>query len=365
MVMSKARVVAGIIVLVVVIWYVINFQHQQSGVHLNPTSITHNPSHQQIIGSNFRTSDYLPTVPTTLHTGKTNQMSNFTHTTPRSFSVEAWESVMRGRLARVARVCQQHGRVLQRFDLFSVFKSLTVDPAHHLIYCRNAKAGTTAWLSRLLSWAGITITNTSTVDIHTTADMTFPMLAPDKILQELRRPSLTFTVARHPFSRLVSAYRNKIQGNYHSELWPKMIRKYRKTPSNYTAANDTRPTFREFVLFASDEVLKCLGKTRPSCLQDVDVHWLPHHDRCAPCNIQYNVIAKMETKDEDEAYISNLLEVSLPSTLQKNVAFGASTASLTKSFFSTLNPSERRHVFKAYEFDFLMFNYSYNDEDYT
>lgn len=73
----------------------------------------------------------------------------------------------------------------------------------------------------------------------------------------------------------------------------------------------------------------------------------------------------METKDKDEAYISHLLGLPLPSPPQKNAALGASTSSLTKAFFSTLSPSERQHVFKAYEFDFLIFNYSYNDKDYT
>ena len=74
---------------------------------------------------------------------------------------------------------------------------------------------------------------------------------------------------------------------------------------------------------------------------------------------------QMETKDEDEAYISHLLSLPLPPPAQQNAALGPSTASLTRSFFSTLSSSERQRVFKAYEYDFLMFNYSYDDEDYT
>lgn len=184
MVISKTRVVACIIVLVVVIWYVISFQHVLLGSHLKLTSITDNPSHQQTLRSDSHTSTCLPTVTPTLHQEKIYEMSDYIHTTPqvrlpkwidstfqlylffcmllhcqlseikavaqmfltlttfslhKSYSMEAWESIMRDRLARVAWVCQQHARVLQRFDLFNVFKSLTVDPAHHLVYCRNAK----------------------------------------------------------------------------------------------------------------------------------------------------------------------------------------------------------------------------------
>lgn len=95
--------------------------------------------------------------------------------------------------------------------------------------------------------------------------------------------------------RLVSAYRNKIQGdeNYRSHIWPDMIRKYRRGVNNGTVLDGQRPTFREFALSASDEARRCLGRARPSCLQKIDVHWQPHHDRCAPCNMKYDVIAKV------------------------------------------------------------------------
>ncbi|KAK8402229.1 hypothetical protein O3P69_001384 [Scylla paramamosain] len=287
--MSKTRVVACLVVVVVVTWYAISFQHLQLRATQPPAATT---------------------TTTTTHTQSY-----------QSYSEEKWKSVMHGRLARVAKLCRQHPQALNRFDLFSVFKSLTVDPAHHLVYCRNAKAGTTAWLSRLLQWAGISFNTTA--DVHTIADQAFPMVATDRILRELKRSSLTFTVARHPFTRLVSAYRNKIEENYKPERWSEIMRKYR-TPINITTeVNNSRPTFREFALFASDEVLRCLGQARPSCLDEVDVHWLPHHDRCAPCNINYDVIAKMETKDEDEAYISHLLGLPLPPPTQQNVASGS------------------------------------------
>ncbi|XP_063887526.1 carbohydrate sulfotransferase 11-like [Scylla paramamosain] len=372
--MSKTRVVACLVVVVVVTWYAISFQHLQLRATQPPaaattTTTTKHTLSYQVLGTYLHTSTHHSTRISTLNAGKPYRTQNSTHK-PESYSEEKWKSVMHGRLARVAKLCRQHPQALNRFDLFSVFKSLTVDPAHHLVYCRNAKAGTTAWLSRLLQWAGISFNTTA--DVHTIADQAFPMVATDRILRELKRSSLTFTVARHPFTRLVSAYRNKIEENYKPERWSEIMRKYR-TPINITTEvnnsrptemNNSRPTFREFALFASDEVLRCLGQARPSCLDEVDVHWLPHHDRCAPCNINYDVIAKMETKDEDEAYISHLLGLPLPPPTQQNVASGPSSDSLTRTFFSTLSASERQRVFKAYEYDFLMFEYSYNDKDY-
>ena len=49
---------------------------------------------------------------------------------------------MRERLAPVADVCKKYLKELMRFDVFGVFSILTVAPAHHLVYCRNAKVKT-------------------------------------------------------------------------------------------------------------------------------------------------------------------------------------------------------------------------------
>ncbi|XP_050688477.1 carbohydrate sulfotransferase 11-like isoform X2 [Eriocheir sinensis] len=367
--MSTARLLACMAMAVAVIWYGSGIQHQLLPPPLQ-SAATDTPTHRHALGGDPRASTPQP-APTqgnpTARPPKNDPTHDSANTTAQSHPREGWETVVRGRLARVAEVCRKHPRDLMRFDIYGVYKSLTVDPTHHIIYCRNAKAGTTSWLSRLLTWAGISLTNTSINNIHKVADRIFPMVEQSKMMEQLRRSAVAFTVARHPFDRLVSAYRNKIQGdeNYKTYLWPDMIRKYRKGVNNGTVLDGSIPTFREFALFASDEVLRCLGRARPSCLQMIDVHWQPHHDRCAPCNIKYDVIAKMETKDEDEAYLSHLLGQPLPEPTKQNAASGNSTSSLTKSFFATLSRSERQQVFEAYKYDFLMFGYSYNDEDFA
>lgn len=102
--------------------------------------------------------------------------------------------------------------------------------------------------------------------------------------------------------RLVSAYRDKIAGDkgyYKEKIWPAILGKYRKGTTNKTMADNPQPTFREFALFASDEVLQCLGGAEPSCIMAINVHWQPHHDRCAPCNIKYDVIVKVSLNRSD------------------------------------------------------------------
>ena len=75
--------------------------------------------------------------------------------------------------------------------------------------------------------------------------------------------------------------------------------------------------------------------------------------------------SQMETMDEDEAYLSNLLGIPVPEPAEKNASPNKSTSSLVKSLFATLSRRERRHVFEAYKFDFLLFGYTYNEEDYA
>lgn len=53
------------------------------------------------------------------------------------------------------------------------------------------------------------------------------------------------------------------------------------------------PTFREFALYISDQVVACIPHVSHECHEPLDVHWQPLHDRCAPCDISYDVIVKV------------------------------------------------------------------------
>ncbi|XP_071537171.1 carbohydrate sulfotransferase 11-like [Panulirus ornatus] len=335
-----------------------------------------------------------------------------------------WESVMSERRARVSHICRRHYKTLKRF---TVFDRLTFDTKHHLAYCRNAKAGTTSWLRTLLEWAGEDVSNMTSLQIHEAAIDTFPPLTAKDAAREMQVPPITFIMARHPFTRLVSAYRDKIPKNYKRNLQLEMIAKYRgqqinnsssedessaletslrhtklienkkmndikinsrsshqesivmrndslsvneapheiqlTTNSSFMTTSDTSfPSFREFVLYVSDQVLLCLPYINSNCMKNIDVHWQPLHDRCAPCDIQYDVIAKVETFAEDEKYLSQLMGLPLKHTefSRLHIARGTPTADFTRTYFSTLSNSERDKVFRAFYYDFLLFGYSYD-----
>lgn len=302
----------------------------------------------------------IPTNPSYFISNEDNGNSTF----------ESWKIVMNERKQRIREVCNQYEKTLKRF---MNHKRLLFDTKHHIAYCRNAKAGTTSWLRDLLEGAGVSIDGMTTDEIHTVADRTFPPLPPKVAAEEMGHSALLFTVVRHPFTRLVSAYRDKIPEHYRKDVQLQMIDKYRddtdyqlQTHERDIALQDpTIPTFREFALFVSDQILSCAPIVNSACLDLLDVHWRPYYDRCAPCDLHYDVIAKVETFHEDRKYIMQLsgLSAYLGTTKQSDSSHahtskGPSSVELAKSYFSKLTLAEQQRVFEAYFFDFQLFGYS-------
>ena len=108
---------------------------------------------------------------------------------------------------------------------------------------------------------------------------------------------------RHPFDRLLSAYRDKFfskdntyheirkANNWHNWYGKEIIEKQRvkkATDPKYGRA----PTFREFVKYLMDLPM---GRWNS--------HWKPMYLLCLPCHIKYQAIARMDTLDTDSQHI--------------------------------------------------------------
>ena len=118
-------------------------------------------------------------------------------------------------------------------------------------------------------------------------------------LKTALRNSLVFTIVRHPFERLVSAYRDKfelakkyayIYNHYAAQILNITIN---KSKINSRGHHIRRPTFSEFVEY--------LLRTPVDQYND---HWVPYWLHCHICDIEYDVIGKMETINEDIDFIT-------------------------------------------------------------
>lgn len=116
----------------------------------------------------------------------------------------------------------------------------------------------------------------------------------------------SFTFVRHPFTRFVSFYQDKVIDL--NQMVGKIPRNYTRTPADrrkYPGKRGSRciavlgcyftamflhvgkPTFSEFVDFHLS------GGTAS------DIHSFPYYSRCAMCLLDYDVIGKQETAEDD------------------------------------------------------------------
>ena len=117
-------------------------------------------------------------------------------------------------------------------------------------------------------------------------------LAPKSTRELLESDYFIFTVVRHPFDRVLSAFRNRILrgcGQQAKKHIPRILRNTRLKYTKKGCVVSPMPTFRQFVEYIISE----RGK-------DSDRHWLRYSVACAPCLVSYDAIVKLETSEEDE-----------------------------------------------------------------
>jgi len=249
-----------------------------------------------------------------------------------------------------------------------------------LLYCPVFKAASTSWLINYLKLSNST-TDPKNGNLHTKITNLFPPPATFKLRKQIYEESIKFMIVRHPFERLVSAYRDKLAGFSRNEHYLSMrkhiIQKYRKKSKDKSAI----PTFKESVDFVLDELKKMeAGVTKII----IDGHFMPYSKRCVPCAIKYDVIIKFETLEEDSKYLIDQCQLDDRLTVghenpaptgertnqgQKNKSkkvkagraqpeksSGSSFQSL--DYFKDIPVSKIKQLYEYYRYDFEIFDYS-------
>lgn len=151
-------------------------------------------------------------------------------------------------------------------------------------------------------------------------------------------------VVRDPYERLLSAYRDKLEGG-RNRVYLKNISKAIKRQGGTLSSNaSANITFSEFVTF----VTKLSDNS-------FDEHWRPYHKLCFPCAIHYDVIAKYETLTEDSERFLRL--IGAPDHLHFPPFTPGNTSCILPQYMASLTQAQRRELYKVYHKDFEAFEY--------
>jgi len=143
-----------------------------------------------------------------------------------------------------------------------------------------------------------------------------------------------FLIVRHPFIRLVSAYKSRGM----------------KTSSG---GNVSFPDFVDHLI-----------RTPPNLM---DKHWAPYTKVCIPCNISYDAILKVETLKSDADWLLAKLKLNhLQEDWGKLAAttWNQTTSESTRKYFSQVSQENIWRLYIKYQIDFEMFNYENQIEEF-
>ncbi|XP_064460772.1 carbohydrate sulfotransferase 11-like [Ornithodoros turicata] len=231
-----------------------------------------------------------------------------------------------------------------------------VDDEHKLLYCFVPKVASTNWKRVLLSLrenraSPLTILANQSHDPH--AFRTLSQLSSADVRYRLQH-YLKFFFIRHPYERLLSAYRNKFEHAW-SDYFPKrfgrkIVRTYRSDPSAESLESGADVTFQEFLSYVSD-----LDVSDDSAA--FNEHWRPVSDLCFPCQLHYDVIGAYNTLEDDSNYVLWLARlhdvVSFPT---RNATYSSEpTRSLMARYYSSISTDTLRRLEKVYEMDLGLF----------
>ena len=183
-----------------------------------------------------------------------------------------------------------------------------------LLYCWIHKVASTSWNKIFFHLANKKVKETN---IHEAAAVFRPRR---EELPKLFKSSVSFLFVRHPFERLVSAFRDKFETGskknwmylmYAADILDIVEASMDKTDDYLKmiykkVVRLPRPTFPQFV----DYLLR-------TPVEHYNDHWLPYWLHCHLCDQVFDVVGKFETIQQDTQYIQGMFEI-FRQPLQKN-----------------------------------------------
>ena len=154
----------------------------------------------------------------------------------------------------------------------------------------------------------------------------------------LNKNPFSFNNVRHPFERIASAYLDR---------------------DNRALAHIKRTNFEKFL---KDYVLKPANSSLDKkTFSQMNPHFRPYNSFCAFCNINYTILSRTETYDQDKVRIMAALGIKMTDNQERLNSHGGDSAhNLTVELFSKVSKEIKTALLDLYKYDFQMFNYDKN-----
>ena len=291
---------------------------------------------------------------------------------------------------RIQNVCKKINNTKRKWThdsvgVASLQTKLMLDTPHNLAACLNPKVGSTTWEATFYQllpkkivheikskvrnnknldtrsfvrtkYNGLSLIGNLTEHRSQNDLMDHKLTYNDWKIYKKKNKILTFTFVRHPFVRLVSAYQFLIVENQAKYLYghhPWIKKWYKKNHS-----------FSSFVNLV-------LQKYK---VNFVNGHWVPFYTHCNLCEVDYDVIGRMETFSDDFRFIikKKKLQKIIPLSQAKLTVMPSNkraenkhikhknTQKMAKSLMSQLTKSQFDGLYNMYRYDFDMFGYDAN-----
>jgi len=304
-----------------------------------------------------------------------------TTTTKQNLTLSSVEldNLMQSRRVLLAKGCDE---LKKRHIRDLVYEDLRIVKGPDILYCLVYKSGTTHVKRQLEDlFVRDRVRSNPKPNPHPQRDESKWLLRivnkniPEKCT---RADAPSLLIVRHPFERLVSAFRDKIERTHpwrgyierYSKKIVKMFRKkamtylgerYFSSLNNYGAPvrveppsrrkpTDNLPVFWEFAQYVISG-----GKSNE--------HWQPIYTQCPICSLRFNYILKVESLElELRSYFKKfnwVKKLNFANHDNTNQKHGLNSSAVMEIYFRDLTDEDIKKLFKIYEMDFHMFGYTY------
>ncbi|XP_022108136.1 carbohydrate sulfotransferase 14-like [Acanthaster planci] len=272
-----------------------------------------------------------------------------------------WETEQERRRNTLRQACSNHDNYGQQSHISEIIKShkrslwpFIVEDKYRLLYTFVSKVGSTNWKRAFLVLKGKykTVEDVPGQLAHSPLLVKLSSL-PEEGIQRRLDNYTNFIFVRHPFARVLSAYRSKfLQPNaaFQKKTGVRIIKMYRQNATKESLATGSDVTFPEFVRYLVN-----------AKVVNFDGHWQPIYKMVLPCAMRFDYIGKLETGENDAKYILQKAKVDHLIHFMETKRNVSHDAAIFEHYYSQIPSADLVKLYKIYEPDFQLFGYEVAD----